>query len=63
MVTDSLVLISTQYKMRGLLLSPASHCLAALPATMSAFNSTAATSSSTKSVDSQKNSLDLKQIH
>ena len=49
--------------MRGLPRSPASHCLAALPATMSAFNSTAATGFSTKSVDSQKNSLDLKQIH
>jgi len=36
MVTDSLVLIFTQHKMRGLPLSPAGHCLAALPATMSA---------------------------
>jgi len=63
MVTDSLVLIFTQHKMRGLPLSPASYCLAALPATMSAFNRTAATGFSTKSVDSQKNSLDLKQIH
>jgi len=49
--------------MRGLQLSPASHCLAALPPTMSAFSSTAATGFYTKSVDSQKNSLDLKQIH
>jgi len=52
-------------KMRGLPLSPASHCLVALHATMSAFNSTAATATgfSTKSLDLQKNSLDLKQIH
>jgi len=50
MVTDSPVLIFTQLKMRGLQLSPASHCLAALPATMSAF--TAATGFSTKSVNS-----------
>ena len=49
--------------MHGMPLSPASHCLAALPATMSAFNSTAATGFSTKSVDSQKNSRDLKQLH
>jgi len=43
-------------KMRGLPLSPASHCLAALPATMSAtaFNSSAATGFFTKSLDSQK---------
>jgi len=60
MVTDSLMLLFTQ---RGLPLSPASHCLVALPATMSAFNSSAATSFSTKSLDSQKNALDLKQIH
>jgi len=63
MVTDSLVFIFAQHKMRGMPLSPASHCLAALPATMSAFNSTAATGFSTKSVDSQKNSRDLKQLH
>jgi len=63
MVTDSLVLIFTQNKMRRLPLSPASHCLAALPATISAFSSSAATGFSTNSVDSQKNSLDLKQIH
>jgi len=51
----------------GLPLLPASHCLAALPATVSAFNSSAATGFSTKSLDSQKkftrsetNSLDLK---
>jgi len=43
MVADSLVLLFTQQKMRGLPPSPASHCLAALPATMSAFNSTVAT--------------------
>ena len=49
--------------MRGLPLSSASHCLAALPATMSAFNSSAVTGFSTKSPDSQKNSLDLKRIH
>jgi len=50
-------------KMSGLPLSAASHCLAALPAAMSAFSSSAATGFSTKSVDSQKNSLDMKQIH
>jgi len=49
--------------MRGFPLSPASHCRAALPATMSAFNSSAATAFSIKSVDTQKNSLHLKQIH
>jgi len=49
--------------MRGLPLSPAIHCLAALPAAMSAFNSSVATGFSTKSLDSQKNLLDLKQIH
>jgi len=48
--------------MRDLSLSPANHCFAALPAT-SAFNSSAATGFSAQSLDSQKNSLDLKQIH
>jgi len=61
MVTDSLVLLFTQQKMRGLPLSPASHCLAAIPSTVSAFNKTVATGFATKSLDSQKNSLDLKQ--
>jgi len=54
MVTDSLVLIFTKHKMRGLPLSPASHGLAALPATMPAFNRTAATGFSANSADSQK---------
>jgi len=58
-----LCFFSHSIKMRGLPLSPANHCLAALPATMSAFNSSAATGFSTKSLDSQKNSLHLKQIH
>jgi len=49
--------------MSGLPLSTASHCLAALPATMSSVSSSAATGFSAKSVDSQKNSLDMKQIH
>jgi len=47
--------------MRGFALSPASHCLAALPATMSAFNSCAATGFFTKIFTrSETNSLDLK---
>jgi len=41
--------------MRGLPLSPASHCLAVLPATTSAFNSSATADFSTKSLDSKKN--------
>jgi len=41
--------------MCGLPLSLANHCLAALPARKSAFNSSAATGFSTKSLDSQKN--------
>jgi len=63
MVTDSLVLLFTQHKIRGLPLSPANHDFAALSATMSAFNSNDATGFSTKSLHSQKNSLDLKQIY
>jgi len=54
MATDSLVLLFTHHKNAWLPLSPASHCLAALPATVSAFNSSAATGFSTKSLHSQK---------
>jgi len=43
MATDSLVLLFTQHKNTWLTASPASHCLAALPATIFAFNSSAAT--------------------
>ena len=61
-----LCLFSHSIKMCGLPLSPASHCLAALLATMSAFNSSAVTGFSTKITRSTKkitrsetNSLDL----